>query len=293
MKREYTADELQQLHTELYGILAEIIRVCRKLNIPYFIQGGTAIGAFFEEAILPWDDDIDIGMTRANYNRFLKEAPNELGEGYFLQWVGTDEHTPFYFAKVRKDNTLFVEYDFRNLPIHHGIYIDVFPFDKVPDNLTLQKIHRIASNFLNCCFMGKEVWMWKHFGRCTIEHPTNRGPIPCLFNRIVDTLFTKKAIYRMLSALQGCFNSWNTQYYNMVLMPKDHISVESIAHSQLVRFGELTVCAPNDLETYLRHHYRNLRRYIPKEEQQNHRPSVLSFDTGKEEGPNLQTNKES
>lgn len=282
MEREYTPEELQQLHTELYGILAEIKRVCEECGIPYFIQGGSAIGAFFEKAILPWDDDIDIGLTRKNYNRFLKEAPRHLSHDYFLQWVGTDPHTPYYFAKVKKNNTMFVEGDFAKLDIHNGIFIDVFPYDKVPDNLQLQKIHRTVSNFLNCCFMGKDIWMWKHFGKCQIVHPTNRGPIPCFFNRLIDLLFTKKAIYRMLCAVQGMFNSWNTEYYNMVLMPKDHISVKSIEHPQKTAFGPLTVSAPSDLETYLRHHYRNLRRYIPKEEQQNHRPTYLSFDVKKD-----------
>ncbi len=278
MDKEYTPEELQRLHKELYGILEEIIRVCKKCNIPYFIQGGTAIGAFFEEAILPWDDDIDVGMTRSNYERFLSEAPKELGADYFLQSPITEAHTPFYFAKVRKNNTLFVEKDFSSLPIHHGIYVDVFPFDKVTDNLWLQKLHRLICNFLNCCFMGKEIWMWKHCGKCEVEHPTNRGKIPCFLNRVVDTLFSKKTIYRMLSLIQGCFNSWNTTYYNMVLMPRDHISVKDIEHPQEVSFGHLRVVAPSDLETYLNHHYRNLRRYIPKEEQQNHRPMYLSFD---------------
>jgi lipopolysaccharide cholinephosphotransferase len=67
----YSESELEKLHKVLYEILGEIVRVCDILNIPYFIQGGTAIGAFFENAILPWDDDIDVGMTRENYERFL------------------------------------------------------------------------------------------------------------------------------------------------------------------------------------------------------------------------------
>ena len=79
MNKKYTAEELDLLHAELYDILGETIRVCQKHNIPYFVIGGTAIGALYDQAILPWDDDIDIGMTRENYNKFLKVAPGELG----------------------------------------------------------------------------------------------------------------------------------------------------------------------------------------------------------------------
>ena len=79
MNKKYTAEELDLLHAELYDILGETIRVCQKHDIPYFVIGGTAIGALYDQGILPWDDDIDIGMTRENYNKFLKVAPGELG----------------------------------------------------------------------------------------------------------------------------------------------------------------------------------------------------------------------
>ena len=279
VRKEYTEEELKTLHQELYKILDEIVRICNLHDIPYFIQGGTAIGAFFENAILPWDDDIDIGMTRENYNRFLEVAPRELSNDYFMQHLYTDAKTPYYFTKIKKNNTLFVEENFKHLPIHHGIFIDVFPFDKVPNNKTLQKIQRTVSNFFNCCFMGKEIWMWKHAGKCEIDNPTNRSFFPCLMNRIVSTLFTKKSIYKALSFSQSCFNGQQSQYYNMVLMPRDHISVESIENPQMMKFGDSMVCAPSDLETYLKRHYPGLKRHIPKEEQQNHRPTYLSFNT--------------
>lgn len=277
--RNYTDEEIKTLHAYLHEILAEIVRVCKKLDIPYFIQGGTAIGAFFENDILPWDDDIDVGMTREHYERFLREAPAELKPGFFLQWVGSDPHTPFYFSKVRMDDTLFVEGIFKRLPIHHGIFVDIFPFDRVPDNQCLQKTQRLAANFLNTCFMGKDIWQWKHCGTCEVEHPSNRGFLPCLATRIVDTLFSKMTIYRMLRRVQSLFNGGKGTYYNMVTQDRDHIAVESIEHPQQVRFGALEVTAPSDLEIYLRHHYPRLRRHIPKEEQVNHKPEIFSFRT--------------
>lgn len=109
MVKQYTPEELTQLHQVLYEILEEIVRICDKHNIPYFVIGGTAIGALYDKAILPWDDDIDIGMKREDYNKFLQIASQELREPYFLSWIHTDPHSPYYFAKVKKNNTLFVE----------------------------------------------------------------------------------------------------------------------------------------------------------------------------------------
>lgn len=84
MVKQYTPEELTQLHQVLYEILEEIVRICDKHNIPYFVIGGTAIGALYDKAILPWDDDIDIGMKREDYNKFLQIASQELREPYFF-----------------------------------------------------------------------------------------------------------------------------------------------------------------------------------------------------------------
>ena len=82
--RIYTPQELEQLHEVLYEILNEIVRICQKHQIPFFVIGGTAIGALYDEAILPWDDDVDIGMKREDYNRFLQVALREPLNGTFF-----------------------------------------------------------------------------------------------------------------------------------------------------------------------------------------------------------------
>lgn len=280
MSRKYTTEELEKLHTELYEILEEIARVCRKHHIPYFIIGGTAIGALYDQAILPWDDDVDIGMTRKDYNRFLEIAPKELDSSFFLSWIGTDPHSPYYFAKVKKNNTLFVEEMFKNVPMHPGIFVDIFPFDRIPDNKLLQRMQHETAKFLFCCLLGKEVWMWKHFGKCEIAHPTNRGAIPCFLNRAIDFLLSKKAIYRLLVITQSCFNSWKTRYYNNVMTTTDHVTEESLCQLQQVKFGPLTVTAPNKLEDFLRYNYPTLHRYSEEEQEKvnNHYPAALSFN---------------
>lgn len=276
----YTVEELSLLHTELYNILGEIIRVCKKYDISYFVIGGTAIGALYDQAILPWDDDIDIGMLRKDYNRFLEVAPKELSNAYFLSWIGTDPHTPYYFAKVKKNNTVFIEKMFREVPMHPGIFVDIFPFDRIPDNKFLRKIHHKICSFLNCCLVGKEVWIWKYFGKCKIEHPSDRGRIPCFFNKMVDLLFSKEIIYRMLVFVQSYFNRYNTKYFNNVMTTTDHITEREVNNLQLIKFGSLWVTAPEALENFLRYNYPNLHRYTKEEQEKvnNHYPAVLLFD---------------
>ena len=96
MANNYSYEELKKLHHCLYDILKEIKRVCNLLDIKFVTLGGSAIGVYFWNGIIPFDDDIDIGMKRTDYDRFLKEAPALLGEKYFLQWYKSDYHTPLF-----------------------------------------------------------------------------------------------------------------------------------------------------------------------------------------------------
>ena len=118
----------------------------------------------------------------------------------------------------------------------------------------------------------------RDYVRSFMEYRSKTPEMAGLVQRLVQTPLSKRAVYRLLRWSQSMFNGLkHATFYNMVLMPKDHIAVAAIEHPERRLFGPLTVWAPSDLETYLRRHYRNLRRVIPKEEQQNHRPDQLSF----------------
>ncbi len=274
---KYDKKDLARLHGELLDIMAEIIRVCEVCGIPYFIQGGTAIGALFNKGIVPWDDDIDIGMTRADYERFLQLAPQHLRPQYFLEWFGTEGNTPFYFAKVKKNGTLFVEEMFRNMDIHHGIFVDIFPYDRIPDNKWLERLHRFRSRFWINCFIGKRIWLWRWCGRCEIDAPLPKSFVGCLAVRAVCSLLSRERIYAKMCRVLGAYNGCDCKRVNIVRMPKDQIPRADIENPVMMPFGGMTVRAPRNIESYLRHHYPNLRPELPEEEQINHAPYRLSF----------------
>ncbi len=274
---KYDKKDLARLHGELLDIMAEIIRVCEVCGIPYFIQGGTAIGALFNKGIVPWDDDIDIGMTRADYERFLQLAPQHLRPQYFLEWFGTERNTPFYFAKVKKNGTLFVEEMFRNMDIHHGIFVDIFPYDRIPDNKWLERLHRFRSRFWINCFIGKQIWLWRWCGRCEIDAPLPKSFVGCLAVRAVCSLLSRERIYAKMCRVLGAYNGRDCKRVNIVRMPKDQIPRADIENPVMMPFGGMTVRAPRNIESYLRHHYPNLRPELPEEEQINHAPYRLSF----------------
>ena len=274
---KYNAEILRQLHEELYDVLREVVRVCDKAGIPYFIQGGTAIGAHFFEDIVPWDDDVDLGMTRDNYERFLREAPTLLGEGYVLQEFTTERNTPFYFAKVRKRGTRFVEREWVGMPIEEGIYIDIFPYDLVPDNEAQRRKQRAKVGFWVNCFMAKSVWLWRWFGRANNGVVLPKSWLSCLAIRLATTTHSKEQIYNKLRRELTRYNGTDAKYYNIVRMPKDMIAVEAINNPERRKLGAMEVWAPSDLETYLRSHYGDIQKWLPEEKRLNHAPEILSF----------------
>lgn len=129
-------------------ILLEVDRICKEHNIPYQLYSGSLIGAIRHNGFIPWDDDLDICMLREDYERFLDIAGKELSELYFLQTYKTDKNYFNQFAKIRKNNTLFVQDVLSEVEIHHGIYIDVFPLDNVKPNTFLGEVQRRLLNFL-------------------------------------------------------------------------------------------------------------------------------------------------
>ncbi len=273
----YTPEELERLQATLYRILAEIKRVCDKHGIRYFITGGTAIGAYFWGKILPWDDDVDVGMPRADYERFARIAQEEMGQDYFLQTPETDPHVPFFFMKVRMNGTEFNEGTFRKLNIHQGIYVDIFPFDRMPENKRIEKIQHNILFFLNGLFIAKEIWQWRHCGRCDIEEPRERGFWPCLMTRLLITLLPKRLIFWLMVRTQTLFNRSRSPYYKNIITKSEYVAADDIVHARLVKLGDLEVAAPKDLLQYLNNHYGQVRKDIPEEMKVNHRPFKLKF----------------
>lgn len=277
MDRTYTPEELTRLHATLYEILAEIDRICMKHNIKYFVIGGTAIGAHFWQSIIPWDDDVDVGMTRDNYERFIEVAQAELGDRYFLQTPQTDKHSLFFFAKVRKIGTTFSESQFQHVDMHQGIYVDIFPFDDIPNNKIKQKFQHDIVSFLNGLFIATEVWQYKHFGKCRVPQPRRKSVLTCLAIRLLITFFPKGVIGWMLHKAQTLYNGGECTECKNTITRSEHLPKKNAIDTQQMPLGPLLVQAPRDILQYLNNHYGSVRKDYPVDLQTNHCPAVLNF----------------
>lgn len=130
---------LRKLQLTELEILKKVDEFCKKHNIKYSLYAGTALGAVRHGGFIPWDDDIDICMERPEYERFLKLWREENIEGYYLQGTDNPEYYGINFSKIRKNGTKFGTEMDAKMYDHIGIFLDIFPFDKIPTDKKLRK----------------------------------------------------------------------------------------------------------------------------------------------------------
>lgn len=115
-------------------IAREIKRVCEENGIRFFLSDGTFLGAVRHGGFIPWDDDMDLGMLREDYEEFCRIAPSKLKPEFCLQTWYTEPNYGLPFGKVMLRNTVFLEGKKTRRLQENGFYVDIFPFDDVPDS---------------------------------------------------------------------------------------------------------------------------------------------------------------
>jgi lipopolysaccharide cholinephosphotransferase len=157
--------DLKKVHGIQLEMTLEVKRICEKYEISYFIIAGTLLGAVRHKGFIPWDDDLDIGMLRNDFEKFLKVCESDLSKEYFLQTMETDRNFGLPIAKLRKQGTQFVEKSSQSVNMHNGIYIDIFPFDNISKSIIRKKIQALNTYVLKRILLTKVGYkLWSNNG---------------------------------------------------------------------------------------------------------------------------------
>ena len=234
-----TSDELKRIEID---ILKLFISICKQHNLTYFIIGGTALGAYRHGGFIPWDDDIDVAMPRSDYESFLKYAQSEFPPNYFLQTHLTDKEYNAIYAKIRNSNTTFLETAARNLNINHGVFIDIFPIDGLPnarkDIKRISRQRRIVKRAL-------AIHYYPH---------TLKRVFGGILSRLLLFKFTNKAI---ISYFEKKSKKYKYEKCDLVIChggaygDKEILKKEYYGKGSEIRFESLTVIGPERIEDYL------------------------------------------
>lgn len=124
--------ELEELKKIQIGVLDYVDAFCKEHEIKYWIDCGTLIGAVRHKGYIPWDDDIDIGMLREEYDRFCEIFNKKANERYRLHNCENDSTFRYGYSKVMDHSTVLYEPDEKG--VKEAVNIDVFVYDNAPDN---------------------------------------------------------------------------------------------------------------------------------------------------------------
>lgn len=142
---------LRKLQLMELDILKQVTEICKRHGLRYFLLGGTFLGAVRHQGFIPWDDDIDIGMPRADFEKFCKLAEGLSKPLGFVSYKNNKEHIYFH-PRVYNFNSKVID---RSGVEEKETYawIDVFPLDGMPGNNLVRKLHGFRLLFLRLLFM--------------------------------------------------------------------------------------------------------------------------------------------
>ena len=240
-RKEVWAIELDLLH--------EFDQVCKKHGLNYFLDSGTLLGAIRHGGFIPWDDDIDVIMLRADYNKLLEIAPNEFRHPYFFQHAYTDMYYHRGHAQLRNSKTCGALRDeFLNVRFNQGIFIDIFVWDVVSDDE--RKVQQ-------------QVRELDHYWQMMERMDADVTPKPLILRRSDNMTLRYENRIHLYSLFDACAARFEGEQSQLVTQLAFHRKVkdncriqrEWIAETKTAEFEGMTFPIPGNADALLRRYY--------------------------------------
>jgi len=253
IRDEYGILKLQNI---LLNIMMYIHDLCEKHNIEYYIIGGTALGAARHGGFIPWDDDLDIAMTRENYNKFLEICETELNSRDFFLQVGRKDWL-LYFSKLRLKGTLYDEVGAGEeiAKENRGIFVDIFPLDAASNN----KFIRIWQFFCSKLLIAQAVSCRNYQTDSIIKKILMWLSYPLKYNRI------QKIFYNQVTRYNGKQTNFLGEFFGITKLKEASCPKEVWGRGQKVVFEKTSLYAPEKNRDYLIFHYGDFMQLPPVE----------------------------
>ena len=276
----YSDEVLQRLHAAELEILDALAALCKEEDLNWFLIGGTVLGARRHEGFIPWDDDIDTGMLRDDYDRFLQVAPSKLPPEFeLISPMTTPGYAPM-FAKIVKKGTRFCSQEAVDAGIDMGIFVDIFPRDRVAADPVLRKRqYRAARTMTRASYL----YHSEHISRVPkgLYGQIARKTFPfahAVLHKLVDEETIRNA-YLKGTYLSPDAHATECASFTSPSMPP--LPLKMFAEPELLPFEGRMLPAPSPSEEYLVTAYGPKWNQLPPvEKRKSHAPVILDFGDG-------------
>lgn len=267
-------DDLRQMQIMLTDMLESYHEFCVENSLVYYVVDGTALGAARHRGFIPWDDDIDVGMPRPDYEKFIKlYSKINRNKRYILETPYSDKSaTAFPYSKLYDTNTTMIERT--SPPIVRGIFIDIFPLDGVGNNMnSLQYVSKIEKNMILRDRLITSIGSNTSFIKRILSKNKQK------FMRI---FYPPQKVTKKINRLAQKNDYEKSAYIGNLIArkAKKGIMDKSIfGKPKEYKFENISIYGPADIDTYLKKLYGNWRQLPPKEKQITHHNYYLDLST--------------
>ena len=243
-------------------ILELVQKLCNSNNIKYFAIGGTLLGAVRHKGFIPWDDDIDIGMERKDYDRFVKLALDSCPSPFFFQSVETD--TKYYLGNVRIRNSQTTAISSKEMKLsisyNQGIWLSIFPLDNIPDNKLLLWLHKKS-----VCIV-QNIISKSQYGLISQSNSVKRN-LGIIISKIIASIFGISNVYHLHDRLSRLFNKSKTKKMALTSTfykseKRMNFDKQSISRTKTVPFENMFVDIPLGYNEILTSYYGQWKEYV-------------------------------
>lgn len=276
----YDDETLRALQLVELDVLKAIDSVCRKHGIAYFLDSGTALGAARHQGFIPWDDDIDIGMLREDYERFLELAPEELGSEYVVAKPGSLTGYAAMFSKVWKRGTVFQTQETMESGLPQGVFVDVFPYDPLHADPLMREKQKAAGR------RWQRISYLYHAKTITVPHKGLLGAVESLACRVahhaVRAVLSEERIRKSFGWAERIgYESPTEEFMCMSYVMDSGLPLDVLMPPSSLRFEDAEFSCPHNTPAYLEAVFGSGWTELPPlDQRRNHAPIVLDLGAG-------------
>jgi len=255
--------ELRQIQMLELEIAKEFKRICEQNNIPYFLIGGTLLGAVRHKGFIPWDDDMDVGLMLEDYNRFIDCAKTQLDPRFLLQTWNDGDDYGYVYAKLKMKDTLAVETICTDLNMDKGVWLDIFPYGTYNEEIACSKKYGIQLKVLSRFLLIKKGYQLNKITKNSLSRLING--ILKFGSFFVSRKYLQKKLENLLinkTNLRGEWvYQWDGTYTGRFVFPKQIFS-----ELEEMQFEDEIFFVPKGYKRYLEIAYGDYMKLPPVEE---------------------------